>query len=207
MKIGIFGSSGHAREIADLAYSLNHDFIFIKKNNSKDLLETKYEYIEEGKLNLRDFDGFAIGVASNKIREKIFKKYENLNWINLIHPSASFGISTEDEIFKKKGLIICAGARCANSVILGNFQIINQNATIGHDCIIEDFVNISPGVNISGYVNIGKYSFLGTNSSIVNGTANKRLIITKNTLIGAGSLILQSITESGTYVGSPAEKL
>ena len=43
------------------------------------------------------------------------------------------------------GVIICAGVRLTNNIKVGNFSILNLNATVGHDTIIEHFVNVAPG--------------------------------------------------------------
>lgn len=207
MKIGIFGSSGFAREALDIAIAMNFVPYLILKDDEYKVSPTKYNTIYEKDLIENDFDGFAIGVGSNDIRKKISEKYKHLNWINLIHPSVTFGYDMENIIPNSKGLIFCAGTRLTNSIKFGNFVILNLNSTIGHDCIIESYVNLSPGAHVSGNVHIGDCTWLGTNCSVNNGYPDEKLIIPDNTIIGSGAVVTKTLSKQGIYVGAPARIL
>ena len=88
------------------------------------------------------------------------------------------------------------------SVKIGRSCIINTASSIDHDCIIDDFVHVSPGVHVAGTVTIGKGTWLGIGSTVIN-----NLEICANCIIGAGSTVIKDIKEEGTYVGSPAERI
>ena len=64
------------------------------------------------------------------------------------------------------GSIICAGAVVTTNVYIGRHVHVNLNATIGHDCIIGDYVTIAPSANLSGNVTIGAGCYIGTNAAI-----------------------------------------
>jgi UDP-3-O-[3-hydroxymyristoyl] glucosamine N-acyltransferase len=98
--------------------------------------------------------------------------------------------------------IICPGAQTTVNITWGKCVIINLNATIGHDCVIGDFVTISPGANISGNVTIGKRCYIGTGAAIIEGVT-----ICDDVTIGAGGVVVKDITEPGTYVGCPVKKI
>lgn len=104
------------------------------------------------------------------------------------------------------GLVI--GDNCfimENNVIqpfveVGNNVIIWSGNHIGHHTVIKDHCFLASHVLISGYVTIEPYCFFGGNSTVRDG-----IVIAKESVIGAGSLILKSTKEMGVYIGSPAQ--
>jgi serine acetyltransferase len=98
--------------------------------------------------------------------------------------------------------MICPGAQITVNIKFGLCVIVNLNATIGHDCVIGDFVTISPGANISGNVTLGKRCYIGTGAAIIEGVT-----ICDDVVIGAGCVVVKDISEPGTYVGCPAKKI
>ena len=61
---------------------------------------------------------------------------------------------------------------------------------------------IYPGVNISGNVRINDCVEIGTGTKIIQG---KKIV--KETVIGAGSVVVKDIVENGTYIGVPAKQM
>lgn len=98
--------------------------------------------------------------------------------------------------------IICAGTIATVDISIGKHVIINLDCTLGHDDVIGDFVTAYPSVNVSGNVVVGECCELGTGTQVIQG---KRIV--KNTIVGAGAIVIRDIKESGTYVGSPARKM
>lgn len=208
LKVGIFGCSGFAREVADIAFQLGYDPVLIARAKSE--LEDwnfPYNIMLESELEIDSEMVFSIGIGDNATREKVVKQFsKNLKFINLVHPSASFGRAQEDIVAKQKGVIICAGVRFTNNIRVGDFTIFNLNSTIGHDVIIEDFVNISPGANISGNVHLEVGCLIGTGAAIKQGQFEEKLKIGSNTIIGAGSLVVKPCERDSVYFGVPVRK-
>lgn len=151
---------------------------------------------------------YIIGIGENSARKRIAQKYSSeINFINLIHPSASFGKGQHEAIATAKGIIVCAGVRFTNNIQIGDFTIFNLNATIGHDSIIGEFSNISPGANISGNVHIEKGCLIGTGASINQGSDMKPLVIGLNTIIGSGTVVVKDCEPNSVYVGIPARRI
>ena len=154
MKLAIMGASGFSRETADVAFDMGYkDIVFVDhlcKNNSY----FGFSLCEESKIPGLVDEGynFIIGIGDNKTRQKIFSKFPGLPYVNVIHSSATFGYHQRLHLEQTVGNIITAGVRFTNNIVMGNFGIYNLNCTIGHDCVIEDFVNLAPGANISGNV-------------------------------------------------------
>jgi acyl-[acyl carrier protein]--UDP-N-acetylglucosamine O-acyltransferase len=76
---------------------------------------------------------------------------------------------------------------------------INDQATIGHDAVIEDFVVISPGARISGHVTLEEKSFVGSNAVIYQGCR-----MGAGSTLGAGSFLHTDLAAGQSAIGVPA---
>ena len=151
---------------------------------------------------------FTIGIGDNTVREKVAKRYFGvLNFGNVIHPSASFGSHQREKVEAGQGNIVCAGVRFTNNIKVGNFTVFNLNATIGHDVVAEDYINVAPGANISGHVHLGRRCWVGTGAVINQGDEREKLIIGNDAVIGAGSVVVRACDGNGVYVGVPARRI
>jgi sugar O-acyltransferase (sialic acid O-acetyltransferase NeuD family) len=148
---------------------------------------------------INDYDIF-VGIGNNAIREKIQEDLETKGATLpvLIHPTAIVG----EEVCLAPGTVVMAGAviNCCTSI--GKGCIINTAATIDHDSIIGDYVHVSPGSHLAGSVKVGQQTWLGIGSIVSN-----NVTIHSGCKVGAGSVIVKDITESGTYVGVPARRV
>lgn len=202
-KLLIIGASGHGKVVADVALKMNKwktvafldDNPKIKTSLGLNVIgNTKQinEYIDE-------YDLF-VGVGNNRIRGSILKKLEELgaNIPVLIHPSAIIG----EDVSIKVGTVIMAGVVVNSSTTIGKGCIINTAATIDHDNIIEDYVHISPGANLAGTVKVGKSSWLGIGCVVSN-----NIEISNDCTVGAGGVVINNISEPGTYIGVPVKKV
>lgn len=140
---------------------------------------------------------FFVAIGHNASRQKVMQELQQkgLNFATLIHPSAV--ISQYSQI--GEGSLVCANAvvNCASSVGLG--CIVNTASSIDHDCQIADYVHVAPGVRLAGAVTIGTGSFVGIGSVVLPGRS-----IGKNAILGAGSTLLDNISDFSVAVGSPA---
>jgi sugar O-acyltransferase (sialic acid O-acetyltransferase NeuD family) len=207
--LGIFGTSGHARDVADIGEALGHRVVFIARDgNELAAWNMPGDVILESQINLGTDWLFAIGIGENAVREKVARRHQGrLRFAHLLHPSASFGRGQRAQIEARSGVIVCAGVRFANNIQVGDFCIFNLNATVGHDVTTEDFVNVSPGANISGNVHLGARCWVGTGSAINQGTAAAKLRIGADTMVGSGSVVVRDCEPSAVYVGIPAKRI
>ena len=130
--------------------------------------------------------------SRKKIIEKL-KNDSNVKFATLIDPS----VMCSSRVSIGDGSIICAGTIITVDITIGSHVIINLDCTIGHDDIIHDFVTIYPNVNISGNVVIGECAELGTGMQIIQGKN-----IGKESIVGAGAVVVRDIPEKCTAVGS-----
>lgn len=207
--LGIFGTSGFAREVADIGDALGHRVVFIARD--ADELEAwtlPGDVMLESQINPSADWLFAIGIGENAVRERVAKRHlGRLRFANLLHPSASFGRGQREQIEGQSGVVVCAGVRFTNNIKVGDFCIFNLNATVGHDVTTDDFVNVSPGANISGNVHLGARCWIGTGSAINQGTLQAKLKVGADTMVGSGSVVVRDCEPSAVYVGIPAKRI
>jgi sugar O-acyltransferase (sialic acid O-acetyltransferase NeuD family) len=208
-RIGIFGTSGMAREVGDIVRSLNYQPVYVARVKS-DITIWKHEedIILEHDVERHHNMQFVIGIGDNAVRKRIADRFRSsLSFTNLIHPSATFGWQQREIIAGCAGVIVCAGARLTSGIKVGDFVIFNQNVTIAHDTAIGDFVHLAPQVCISGNVDIGAGVWMGAGSVVKQGMPEKRLSIGAATIIGAGAVVVSDCDSNAVYVGVPAKRV
>ncbi len=207
MKLAIFGASGLAREVRDIGFVLGYqEIIFIDKTEAE--RRGDFCVISEQDVYPLAQTGykFAIGIGNPEIRKQISRRFSNLNYVNLIHPTATFGYQQLELMELKVGNIMFAGTRMTNNIEVGNFGVYYLNSTVAHDCIVEDFVTIASGVNISGNVKLSQGCYIGTNACILQGKSlTEKMIIGKNSIVGAGSVVTKNVPNNKIVKGIPAK--
>ncbi len=207
-KIAIFGSAGHAIDVADICLDAGYqDIVFLTMDENRDdiggyhvHLDTK-EAVE--KLKSQGFH-FAIGIGSSKVRKVVYDKYPDLGYPNLIHSSVVFGNIQKEGLAARKGNIFASGSKLTNNIEYGDFCFIGVNAVIGHDCIMGNYTSIMPGAVISGNVELGQCSYVGAGASIIQGDERHKLTIGQGATIGMGAAVIESVIDGATAVGVPA---
>lgn len=208
-KVGIFGTSGMARETGDIAWELGYQPVYIARDKTELESWTGADdaMLESEATRYRDM-GFAIGIGENTVRAKVAECFaQELHFTNLIHPSATFGRHQREALDRQHGLIVCAGVRFTNNIKVGNFGIFNQNATIAHDVVVEDFVHVAPGAIVSGNVQLSAGCWVGAGAVINQGSNRERLHIGADTMIGSGAVVVRDCEPGSVYAGVPARKI
>ena len=191
----------------------------IERRNAKEAEWEILGYIDDGVAKGTAVDGYpvlgssddllreeqrlhvACAVGNAQTRRKIIEKLSknsNLRFPNLIDPS----VFMSDWVELGKGNIICASNILTVDIQIGDFNIINLDCTVGHDARLASYITVYPGVNISGCVTIGEFCEIGTGTQIIQGKQ-----IVHDVILGAGSVVVKDILESGTYVGAPAKRI
>lgn len=181
MEITIIGKGGFAREVR----------AYIKMNTPCD----RVNLIESSeRLDLQPIDNICI--ADPQIREKVYNEISQCYRYKNFYFSKNYGLNVIGY-----GTIICPDVIITDNVECGILCQFNIQTSIGHDCVIGNFVTTAPKVSISGNVTIGDRVYIGTGAII-----KEKTYICNDVIIGAGAVVLNDITESGTYVGIPAKK-
>ena len=202
----IIGAGGFGREVAWLVEEINkfnkvwNILGFIDENielHGKEMNGHKVLGNLDYMLNL-DNVRYVCAIGNVKVRKSIIEKCEKKDFkaATLIHPNV---INSQFNNVGE-GTIICANSVLTVNVNIGKHVIINLDCTVGHDAILEDYVTIYPSVNISGNCLISECVEIGTGTQIIQGKS-----IGKESVIGAGSVIVKDIDSSVTAVGVPAK--
>lgn len=199
----IVGASGHGKVVADIAMKMNRweRIVFLDDNTSInnllgfDVVGTTIEAIK-----YKDKADFFVAIGNNEIRKKVQEIFiaQGLNIVTLVHPNAVIGIDVEIGI----GTVIMAGVVINSSTRIGNGCIINTCSSVDHDNEIKDYVHLSPGVRTAGNVTVDHTTWLGIGSVVSN-----NIYICEECRIGSGAVVINRITESGTYTGVPARRI
>ncbi|KAB2851596.1 MAG: NeuD/PglB/VioB family sugar acetyltransferase [Ignavibacterium sp.] len=206
----IVGSSGLAREIAQLVKQINdtkttYNFLgFITDNKDEVGMEILYGKIvgnDAWLIDKKEECSIIIGIGFPQIRAKLFKKYseyEYFNFPNLLHPTTIFDFDTN---VLGKGNILTAGCIFTNNIKIGDNNLFNLNCTIGHDSIISNSNVINPTCCISGNVELGDCNLLGTGAQVL-----EKVKIGNSTIIGGGSLVRKPVSDNTRVAGVPAKE-
>jgi sugar O-acyltransferase (sialic acid O-acetyltransferase NeuD family) len=140
-----------------------------------------------------------IAISDPETRNKIVERLpKETKYFTFIHPTAL--IMGEVEI--GEGSFIGAYSILTSGIKIGNHAILNRGNHIGHDCIIGNYFSAMPGAIVSGNVHIGNRVYMGTNSSII-----EKKYLLHDIKLGANSVVVRDINESGVYVGCPSKKV
>ncbi|WP_286263320.1 acetyltransferase [Thalassotalea atypica] len=203
-RLAIIGAGGHGKVVADCAEKADeYDEIFFIDAiypNTTQVLHWHIKASSEDWQKYINSADFVVAIGNNETRLRLTKELieRNANVVSIIHPSAQ--VSSYSTI--GQGTVIFANAVINCSTELGIANIINTSATVDHDCKIGDGSHVCPGAHIAGGVNLGKHCWVGIASAII-----QCVNITNNVTIGAQACVLNNISASGTYVGTPTQKI
>ena len=206
--IAIVGAGGFGLEAAML----------IEQVNSANLQWNLIGYFDDGKkigpkvndLNVlggideinrwKNSLGIVVAIAKPDIKKKVVQSVDNkhIYYPTIIHPSVLTG--RKEYVAIGEGCIICANNIITTNVTIGNHVIINLCCTIGHESYIGNYSSFMPNCNISGGVSIEECTYWGTGSIIIN-----NLKVGRNTIIGAGSVVVRDVPSNVTVAGVPAK--
>lgn len=140
---------------------------------------------------------YLIGIGAPAARRRIDRDLSaaGLTPAIAIHPSAVLGSVGTVGV----GTVVCAGVQISTNVRLGRHAHVNPNATIGHDCVLEDFVSINPNATVSGDCHLETETYVGSSAVILQGLRTGRAAT-----IGAAACVVRDVPAGCTVVGVPA---
>jgi sugar O-acyltransferase (sialic acid O-acetyltransferase NeuD family) len=148
-----------------------------------------------GSLDARYF----VGIGSPKVRRRLDERLTGFGRTAhdpVVHRLAGVG----RRVALGAGTVVCGGAMLTTNIVAGRHLHVNLNATVGHDCVIGDFVTLAPGVSISGHVTIGDGVEFGTGAVVLPGVT-----IGDGAMVGAGAVVTRDVEPGVTVIGMPAK--
>lgn len=208
IKYYIYGAGGFGRSVLPILKETVNDLdtIFFIDDYLKEKYCNNIRVINSKKFKPDIyFDKVFIAISSINVRRSIvnkkklfFKKKYNL----ISKKSLIF-----DELQIGKGNIISPFCTIGSNVKIGNFNHMNLYSYIEHDCVIGNYVTLSPGVKCNGNVIIEDNVFIGSGAIIGNGTSQNPIVIGKGSIIGAGAIILKNLNKNSKIVALPPKKI
>jgi sugar O-acyltransferase (sialic acid O-acetyltransferase NeuD family) len=143
---------------------------------------------------------FHCAIGDNARRKAAFKKAMDRHWIpaTLVHPSVIIAPGVQIGA----GTYIAAACVLSTGVRTGEAVLLNMNVSVGHDSVLEDFSQASPGSRINGHCTLGELSFLGSNASLLPG-----IKVGAKAKVASNSFAINNIPEGTSVIGIPAKQL
>ena len=196
----IVGASGHAKEVFDNCQNTENLFFFdnVSSFDKPYLFDKKIIQSFDELLELESQKDFILGLGGVLHRYNLYQKF------------VGFGFSAQSIIAKNaqvsasanlgEGLNIMSFVFIGPDSSIGVGSLINAQASVHHDVIIGDFVEVSPGVKILGNCSIGDFSTIGTNATIL-----PKIKIGKNVIVAAGAVVTKDVPDNYMVAGVSAE--
>ena len=190
-KVYLYGASGHAKVVADLA-RLNHVDVpcMVDDNESvKSLVGKPVVHCADG------LSPMIVTIGNCQTRRSVVQSLGAIDFMSLVHPSAILA----DSVQIGRGTVIMAGTIVNPYAVIGDHCIINTGASIDHECVIHDFVHIAPHVTLCGAVEVGEGTWVGAGVTVLQG-----IHIGKDCFIGAGAVVVRDVPDGTLCYGNPA---
>lgn len=213
-EIILIGSGGCMREIAWQIWELNQKtdtwnivgYVDREPPADEDSIQVGQQVIpylgnDDFLLRQQEAVNVVVCVGEPALRKKISEKLQanpNICFPNLILGDTRICSDVKMGI----GCIVSMDARISTNVTLGNFVFLNIGSVICHDGRIGDYVTLSPDARLAGSVAVADGCDIGLGTKIIQGIS-----IGKNTVTGAGSVVIRDISGNCTVAGVPAKKI
>jgi sugar O-acyltransferase (sialic acid O-acetyltransferase NeuD family) len=136
-------------------------------------------------------------------RERIVERLDELGvfpvrYATVVHPSVEVPAGSEVGV----GSIVLAGSVLTAAVTVGSHVVVMPNATLTHDCVLQDFSTVCAGVALGGGVVVGRTAYVGMNASV-----RENVRVGEASVLGMGAVLLVDQPDGETWAGVPARPL
>lgn len=201
----IFGTGGHAREVAALlaranavepTWDVRGHLVDRDLYRAEPKLRHPVFFADDATLG-RDV-AIVVAVGAPGGRRGVVARLRAAGFADfpsVVDPDASIGPAVR----LAEGCVVFAGAVLTADVDLSEHVHVNVTATVSHDCRLAPFVTLSPGVNLCGNVTIGDETDVGAGAVCLPGVSLGRACV-----IGAGAVVTGDVPAFSVAVGVPA---
>ena len=204
----LWGSSGHTKVLSDLIQQQEGEVVALFDNSEQAISVIPGVRIWYGEKGFQEWllcqgelsnVSAAVAIGGSRGRERLYIcglfREQGLRLPNLVHgrayiaPSAVIGESNQ----------FLANSTVASDVQIGNSCIINNSASVDHECVLDYGVHIAPGATLCGCVTVGEFSLIGAGAVVL-----PNIKIGRNVVVGAGAVVRKDVAESSVVAGNPA---
>ncbi|MER7459787.1 NeuD/PglB/VioB family sugar acetyltransferase [Micromonospora sp. NPDC126480] len=138
-----------------------------------------------------------IAIGDPQVRRAVAMRIDayDIPAASLVHPAATIGPDAR----YGPGFVAFAGARVTTNVTMGRHVHLNQNATVGHDCVLADFVSVNPLAAISGGCYLAEGALVGAAAAVL-----EDLRIGRDSTVGASACVVRDVPDGVVVKGVPA---
>lgn len=203
-RLVIWGASGHAKVVADIARLLGwevvgflDDMAPLRRGEGFFGASVLGSFEDAGASGLLDGVAVALGVGDNAVRAAMAMRLirAGCGLPPLVHPAAV--VARVSQI--GDGVVIAAGCVVNPDVVLGHAVLVNTGATVDHDCLLAEGVHLAPNATLTGGVRVGERSLIGAGAVVL-----PRIRIGRDVTVGAGSVVTRDVPDGGVVAGIPA---
>ena len=204
--IVIYGSGGHAREVAEIVMHAHREqgrpgllgFLDDRHERKGDLVLGHevlggFSWLAD---HLGEFD-LVVAIGDNSVRQRIADRALELGatFGSAVSPLAHFSPACQIG----PGAMIFPRVTVSTNVVIGAHVILGVHSSVSHDCRVGDFSFLCPGARLTGNVTLGNRVMIGTNACVIPGKS-----IGRKTIVGAGAAVVDNLPEDVVAVGVPA---
>ncbi len=203
-RLALLGASGHGKVVADAALASGWQQIdFFDDAWPSCISNGRWQVAGNTQAliaQLDQYDGVvvSIGHCATRLRKQQDLLAIGARLVSIVHPRATVSPFARIDI----GTVVMAGAVINVDAQVGAAVIVNTGATVDHDCRLAQGVHVAPGAHLSGNVVVGACSWIGVGACVRQG-----LQIGDNVMVGAGAVVVRTVPDNLTVVGSPARPL
>jgi sugar O-acyltransferase (sialic acid O-acetyltransferase NeuD family) len=204
----LWGSSGHAKVIADLLFLEGARIAaFVDRNpETAAVLDDLPLFRSEPDLRAWlaspagaqvGFAALAIGGSRGRDRREIgtLLRSLGLHLPTLIHPDASVSRTAT----LGEGTHVLAQAVIAADTVIGRCCVVNHGAIVDHETELEAGVHVAPGATLCGCIQVGEDAMIGAGATVL-----PRLRIGARAIVGAGATVTRDVPPDCVVTGTPA---
>ncbi|HEX8682336.1 MAG TPA: acetyltransferase [Ardenticatenaceae bacterium] len=136
-----------------------------------------------------------IAIADNVARKQIAERLDHVEWVTLVYPNNYLNPLAR----LGPGAVVFPGAVIGVDVSIGAHAIISGQCTVGHDTVLEDYVQLGPGAIVAGEAFVGEGTFLAMGSMVA-----QRVRVGGWSILGAGAAALRDLPAGCKAFGIPA---
>ncbi|WP_267350645.1 NeuD/PglB/VioB family sugar acetyltransferase [Sphingomonas sp. GM_Shp_2] len=200
MRLAIFGTGGMGREVADI----------VSRSPRLSEYYSEISFVTDAPAGpvqgipvvhpdaISSDDELCLAVGSSADRRMLAARFAGRRFATIvsdhaiISPLACLGA----------GAIVCDFAVVNNGVTTGDHFLANVYAQVSHDCLLGDYVTLSPKASCNGWVRIEDDVFVGAGAVIRNGSPARRLYIGTGATIGMGAVVTKDVPAGATAIGT-----
>lgn len=195
----IIGAGGHGRVVADTITLCGDKVVGFLDDNAQSDENMKVIGKKADAHKYCDGETYLfVAIGNCKVRKEIMESLPDAKWYIAIHPSAVVSPSAKIG----EGSCVLPNAAVNNSAEIGKGVVVNTGAAVDHDNVIGDYSLLACGAHLAGTVSVGECTWIGVGSTISN-----NIVVCNNVRLEAGTVVIENITEEGTYLGNPAKKV